>query len=71
LDTTRSSRPVTKSASGDVDLNGDIVGEFARQVAATRGPLEGRYVERSGLDDRVREAGGDPATLRRMLRVPA
>lgn len=66
MDTTRDPGHGTSVArTGNVDRNGDIVDEL---VAATRGPLELGYVERPGLDDRIRAAGGDVAGVRRLLR---
>ena len=70
MDGISTSRRVTNS-TGNIDSNGDIVGELAQRLAATRGPLEGRYTERVGLDARIRETGADVATVRRLLRVPA
>ena len=64
----RSSGVVTNS-TGQIDRNGDIVGVLIDALAETRGPLEGRYHERDGLDARITEAGADVASVRRMLRV--
>lgn len=57
------------SQAGDVDRNGELVGSLVRRIGTAIDP--GKYVERPGLDDRIREAGADPACVRRMLRLPA
>lgn len=68
MDANRSAGRVTNSA-GDVDRNGDVVDELGAVVRrlANAGPLECRFLERPGFDERIAQAGGDPETLRRML----
>lgn len=52
------------ASTGEVDGNGDIVGILERiGTAIDPGP----YVERPGLDDRLRDAGADVLGVRRML----
>jgi hypothetical protein len=72
MDATKASRRVT-SSTGDIDKNGDVVGAKSAELFffSASGLLERAYLERPGLDDRIREAGADPAAVRRLLRVPA
>ena len=61
---TRSSADVT-NLDGDIDRNGDVVGV----AIGVSGPLDLRYRERPGLDERLQSAAADVAAVRRMLGV--
>lgn len=67
MDDNRTSGRVT-SSTGDVDLDGALVGLVARIGTA---PDPGHYRERPGLDDRILAAGADVAAVRRLLGVGA
>jgi hypothetical protein len=58
------------ASTGEVDSNGDVVGERIRRIGTAVEPP--RYRERPGLDARLTAAGADVAAVaavRRMLRV--
>jgi hypothetical protein len=65
-------RAAPSSSTGDVDRDGEVVGELAIDLCDRIGTAVdfGPYIEKPGLDDRIAAAGADIASVRCMLGVP-